>query len=136
MNIRNVIAFSPLYSNVSSKEQTDRVLCIIASLEQQSQQDSLAACIVAEALDKKIPLLPVENFRSLAGYGIEGAIDGKHYSLGNAAFMKKIDVLHSEAEEFAERFQEQDRIVLQLAENQMIIGIIIVDINSSYHLNK
>lgn len=59
------------------------VLRIAASLEAGSEHP-IAEAIVAKAKDEKVNLQNVKHFRSLAGMGVEGEIDGKKYFLGKS----------------------------------------------------
>jgi Cu+-exporting ATPase len=64
-----------------------------ASLEKGSEHP-LAESIVAEARDRKIGLLGVENFVAIAGHGVAALIDGKETLIGNLKLMgdKGIDI--------------------------------------------
>ena len=63
-------------------------LRLAASLERGSEHP-IATAIVAAAQDRNIELSPVSDFRSPAGRGVSGVIDGKRLLLGNAAFLKQ-----------------------------------------------
>jgi Cu+-exporting ATPase len=63
-------------------------LRLAASLERGSEHP-IAAAIVAAAEARNIALSPVSDFRSPAGRGVSGIIDGKRLLLGNARFLKE-----------------------------------------------
>lgn len=58
----------------------DRALQIAASLEHHSEHP-VAKAVVRAASEKSLDLLPVDHFKTLAGSGVRGAIDGLAYEL-------------------------------------------------------
>lgn len=68
---------------VSNNLQTssDKLLQIVASLEQGSEH-TLGEAILTYAKEKKIEFLKVVKFKSIAGSGIEGILDGREYFFG------------------------------------------------------
>jgi len=75
----------PQIAEVTGGMETVR---LAASLERGSEHP-LAAAIVEFARDRNVTLLPVSDFRSHAGRGVSGTIDGKRLLLGNARFLKE-----------------------------------------------
>lgn len=69
------------------------VLQKLASVERASEHP-LAAAIVADALEKKLALAPVEDFDSPVGKGVVGTVDGTKVVCGSAKFLAEhgIDV--------------------------------------------
>ena len=65
-----------------------KTLRLAASLERGSEHP-IAAAIVAAAEARNIALSPVSDFRSPAGRGVSGIIDGKRLLLGNTRFLKE-----------------------------------------------
>lgn len=68
---------TPVVTDISSS----KILQITASLEQGSEH-ALGEAITNYAISKKIKLSKVKDFKSIAGQGIEGIIDGKRYFFG------------------------------------------------------
>ena len=62
------------------------VLQKLASVERASEHP-LAAAIVADALEKKLALSPVEDFDSPVGKGVVGKVDGARVVCGSAKFL-------------------------------------------------
>ncbi len=62
------------------------VLQRLASVERASEHP-LAAAIVAEALERQLPLLPVTGFDSPVGKGVVGVVDGARIVCGSAKFL-------------------------------------------------
>jgi Cu+-exporting ATPase len=73
--------------------EADAVLQKLASVERASEHP-LAAAIVADALEKKLALAPVEDFDSPVGKGVVGTVDGTKVVCGSAKFLAEhgIDV--------------------------------------------
>jgi P-type Cu+ transporter len=80
----------------------DEILKLAAALEKGSEHP-LAHAVVVAAQEKKLSLSKVDAFDSLTGKGIQGTVDGKTVSLGNAKLMadRNIDVfaLSTQADE-------------------------------------
>jgi Cu+-exporting ATPase len=72
----------------SASRSSDELLAIVASLESHSEHP-LARAVVRAAQEKNIALRNVENFRSTAGGGISGAINGQKIVAGAAKFLKQ-----------------------------------------------
>ncbi|MCU4117997.1 copper-transporting P-type ATPase [Variovorax sp. N23] len=62
------------------------VLQRLASVERASEHP-LAAAIVADALERQLPLLPVTGFDSPVGKGVVGVVDGARIVCGSAKFL-------------------------------------------------
>ena len=65
----------------------ESLLTWAASLENQSGHP-LASALTAAARERGLKLLPVDDFKSSAGRGISGQIQGRRVCAGNAAFME------------------------------------------------
>ena len=64
---------------------------LVASVESRSEHP-IASAVTAAAADRGIQLEPVQSFRALPGYGIEGVVDGQRILVGNAALMRGHEV--------------------------------------------
>ncbi len=67
----------------------ERLLQLGASLEALSEHP-LSKAIVAAAKESGLPLLKVEDFRSLTGQGVMGKIEGKQVAIGNQKLIAEI----------------------------------------------
>lgn len=91
------------------------ILKIVGSLELNSEH-SLAEAIVNYCKKKGVKFLEVNNFKTIAGKGVEGTIDRKKYFFGKAGITdKKIEELESEG-----------KTVMTLALDGKILGHIAV----------
>jgi len=63
-------------------------LRLAASLERGSEHP-IARAITSFAAERRLPTAPVSDFKSHAGRGVSGTIEGKRVLLGNARFLKE-----------------------------------------------
>lgn len=96
----------------------ENILVICASLEKNSEHP-LADAIVNKAIEEKIKLLPVSNFKALVGNGIEGTINNKKYYLG------KPKNLTAKQEIIINNLESQGKTVMILKQKS-ILGVIAV----------
>jgi Cu+-exporting ATPase len=75
----------PEIADVTGGMETIR---LAASLERGSEHP-IAAAIIAFARDRHLALAPVTDFKSHAGRGVSGTVEGKRLLLGNARFLKE-----------------------------------------------
>jgi P-type Cu2+ transporter len=73
-----------LFADVSA----DKLLTLAASVEQHSEH-SIAVAIQQAATDKQLTSLPVSNFISSPGEGVNATVDGKQVLVGTQAWMLK-----------------------------------------------
>ena len=73
----------PVLTDIVPAQDCDesRLLCIAASLERASEHP-LATAVVRAAEERKLPLKPVAEFRSVTGAGIAAILDGKAVVIG------------------------------------------------------
>ena len=101
------------------------VLRLAASLEQSSEHP-LGQALLQAAHGESLTLGKVDGFLASGGLGVEGSIDGKHYRLGNHAFVTvsgaKADVLETEAQ----ALRQQGASVMYLAQGAVFLGLLAV----------
>lgn len=80
-------------SVVSSDSQysEDEIVRLAASLEQNSEHP-IATGIMQKALEKKLNITTVQNFRALTGKGIQGSVEGKEISLVSPGFLRENNI--------------------------------------------
>ncbi len=112
-----------VYTTASYSEND--LLSKAASIELGSSHP-LGKAIVNYIIKKKIELLPVNNFKTSVGFGVQGIINNTPILVGNYRFMKEnrviIDDLHGRMKEF----QNQGQTVIIVAENKNPMGLIII----------
>ncbi len=100
--------------NVASDESDDRLLSLVASLEQSSEHP-LAEALVAAAKAKGYELQQPETFEALPGRGVVGRVDGQEILLGNRQLLAERQVEVKGADSEVARLSGQGKTVLFLA---------------------
>jgi Cu+-exporting ATPase len=108
-----------IVNDIDEKE----VLQLAASLEDRSEH-ALATCIVQEALDKNLDILPVVKFQALPGKGISGLVKDKQLFFGNKKMMQELGF--SFPVDKIQALEEQAKTVMLLAVDQKIIAYLAV----------
>ena len=103
----------------------DQVLALAACLEQGSEHP-LAEAILAEARRRGLRLTAAEDFDSLTGRGVRGAIDGKTIALGNRALMEEVGADVGALREAPEKLRTQGASVMYLAVGGQVAGAVAV----------
>ena len=108
--------------NDYSKEE---VLNIAASIEKHSEHP-LGKAIVEEAEKQEFDVLPIEQFQSISGMGIQGIVDGKEVLLGNHLLLQNqgiaVDEFNAVIDGVASKGQTAMFVVIQ----KQVAGIIVV----------
>jgi heavy metal translocating P-type ATPase len=120
--VQQVIATSRFGAAAFSE---DEVLGLAASLDKLSEHP-LAVAIVTRATEKNLALQPVSDFESVTGKGVQGQIDGRLVSFGNAALMESLGVAISAVSADAQKLREQGQTVMYLGVQGELAGIISV----------
>ncbi|HEB55128.1 MAG TPA: copper-translocating P-type ATPase [Gammaproteobacteria bacterium] len=103
----------------------DELLQYAASLEAGSEHP-LAAAIVKQADEKSLPLLKAEQFEAVAGYGVQGNVEGKHLLLGNERLLQKAGIALGGWVEKAAALAEKGRSAMYLACEGRVAGLLAV----------
>lgn len=102
------------------------IMEIAAALEAKSEHP-LAEAICHYAEEEGIDLLGVENFKAIAGHGVEGIIGGTLYYFGNRRLMTdilNIDVKNVDRK--MKKLEEAGKTAMILSNEKQILGIIAV----------
>jgi Cu+-exporting ATPase len=103
----------------------EEILRYAASAEKGSEHP-LGEAIVNRAKEENIPLISPENFRAIAGHGIEATIDGRLLLMGNAKLMKDKGIPLDGLGKRAEEFSNEGKTPMFVAIDQNPAGIIAV----------
>lgn len=106
---------------VSSQE----LLALTMALEKASQHP-LATAIVDYGAKTKIPLYEVADFHNEAGKGISGRVQGKMIYVGNAAYMKDLNIPIEGNREKLTELADLGRTVLLIADEHSLLGLLAV----------
>lgn len=97
-------------------------LQIAASLEAQSEHPIGTAVVNASSE----PLLPVKDFNTLTGYGLQGTINGDKVLIGNARLMQREDINITEKTTEATTLAQQGQSPFYIAINGQLAALIAV----------
>jgi len=118
---------SPKVTNIHLVNADDeaRVLQLAASLEAGSEHP-LAMSIVESAKERGLDSSPVEKFKAIAGYGVEGLVEAQLLLFGNEKFMRErnIDIEHSVS--IAQKFASEAQTPMYFAVDGSLAAIIAV----------
>jgi P-type Cu+ transporter len=103
----------------------EEILRYAASAEKGSEHP-LGEAIVNRAKEENIPLISPENFRAIAGHGIEATIDGRSLLMGNTKLMKDRGIPLNGLGKRAEDLSNEGKTPMFVAIDQNPAGIIAV----------
>ncbi|MFQ5453177.1 MAG: heavy metal translocating P-type ATPase [Candidatus Zixiibacteriota bacterium] len=103
----------------------NELLRLAASLERNSEHP-LASAVVNGALEKGLNLENANDFASVSGKGVRGTVDNKSIVLGNAKFLKQLDINSSKLSEQAETMRANGQTVMFIAVDGEPAGLISV----------
>ncbi len=102
-----------------------QVLHFAGSLERGSEHP-LAAAVLAAAQERGAELALVRGFNASAGKGVVGMVESKRLALGNAAFLKELNIDPAPLAEEAERLRGDGATVIFLGVNGKLAGAIAI----------
>lgn len=108
---------------VTNNLPTEEILKIAASLESHSKHP-IAKTIVEETKKEGVELYQVSEFKSMAGKGIVGRIDGEKFSIGSRKLFNGLEV--GFPEDVAARLEDEGKTVVLVANERESIGIVAV----------
>lgn len=108
--------------NDYSKEE---VLKIAASIEKHSEHP-LGKAIVEEAEKQEFDVLPIEQFQSISGMGIQGTVDGKEVLLGNHLLLQNQGIAVDEFNAVIDGVASKGQTAMFVAIQKQVAGIIVV----------
>jgi Cu+-exporting ATPase len=99
------------------------LLQLVASLERSSEHP-LAAAMVKGAEAKKLSLINVEEFSSVTGKGVKGAISGKQVAVGNDALFRELSIDATPLLDRAESLRKEGQTVMLVAVDGKPAGLV------------
>ncbi len=99
------------------------VLRLVASLERASEHP-LAEAIVRGAEEKRIRMVPVDNFDSLTGVGVQGEVEGRTVALGNRKVLDRLSVDAGSLPERADAARREGQTVMYIVIDGQAAGLI------------
>ena len=110
---------------ISDELTEDELLQFTASAESGSEHP-LGKAIVAEAWKRSLKLLPVRDFISLTGRGIEAVVEEGEILVGNKRFMEERGVVLTGLNTITNRLAEEGKTPMYIALGTELVGIIAV----------
>src|ERR1700722_12272151 len=99
------------------------LLKVAASLEKGSEHP-LAEALLSAAREKNIPLLEVQNFKSLTGKGVSGTVEGQEAALGNNRLLEDLKLDGGVFKGQAEQLRLEGQTVMYVAVENKMAGLI------------
>ena len=104
---------------------TEEVLKVAASIEKHSEHP-LGKAIVEEAEKQEFDVLPIEQFQSISGMGIQGIVDGKEVLLGNHLLLQNQGIAVDEFNAVIDGVASKGQTAMFVAIQKQVAGIIVV----------
>ena len=108
-----------------SRWTESQLLSLAASLEQGSEHP-LASAILAGARDRGLGLSACQEFRSLAGKGVAGKVDGRSVALGNRKLLEELGVSAGELVSHAEALRRDGQTAVFVVVDRQPAGLLAV----------
>lgn len=116
----------PKVLEVISYDMEEKELLKIAASCELSSEHPLGQAIVEEAKEKRLTLYETESFQSITGQGIEAAIKGKRYDIGNRKLCDVKEISLGSYEKAAEKAASKGQTPMFVAEDGKLAGMIAV----------
>jgi Cu+-exporting ATPase len=110
-------------SVVGSEDDGSQVIRLAASLEQGSEHPLGAGLLVA-AKERNLPLAEAREFRSLAGRGVTGTVEGRAVAVGNDRLLEELGVGADRLSPQAQELRSQGQTVVFVALDGRLAALI------------
>ncbi len=107
----------------AEKHTIDEVLTLAASIEKLSEHP-LAQAIVSAAEEQELSLREVRGFKSIAGQGVQGTVDGVAVRVGRLTFVTDHGTNALEAS--LQKLEEQAKTVIAVARDNEPVGLVAI----------
>lgn len=98
------------------------VLQLVASLERLSEHP-ISSALVEKAREGDLDLLEVEDFKALAGFGLQGKVAGQDILVGNDKLMEQAGISLAEARDDFEALTKQGQTPVFAAVDDHLVGL-------------
>jgi Cu+-exporting ATPase len=109
---------------VPTPEHDEAELLRLAACLEQGSEHPLASAIVAEARNRQLSLVRVEDFSSKTGRGVVGVVGGRQLALGNTALLEELGVDNASLRDQAESLRRNGRTVVFLVADRTLLGLL------------
>ncbi len=116
-------AVTDIFSNTTVSKT--ELLKLAASIEKLSEHP-LAEAIIKDAENKGIQLYNITEFKTIAGQGVSGIINGRQIYAGNPRLMDEHHISRGMIDQYGQELAEQGKTPLFFADEKEVFGIIAV----------
>lgn len=105
-------------------ETREDLLYKTACIEQLSSHSVAKAVVEKAAMKLSVP----QNFQESPGRGVEGDIDGDHYTIGSYTFLEEKlgKKCYINCDEAIQKFYNQEKLLVFIAKNGLCVGIFVI----------
>ena len=111
--------------SVTAGQQEDKVLALVAAVEQQSEHP-IAQAIVKAAEQRELQIPSIDQFQSITGMGVQALVSGQLLQIGADRFMHSLDISTDEFSQQAQQLGEQGKSPLYAAIDGRLAGMLAV----------
>jgi Cu+-exporting ATPase len=119
LNAAELPSIAPLSAKSIALSPDEQTLLILAASLQSGSEHPLAHAVVQAAKAQSLRLSAPENVTAVAGFGSEGAVQGRQLMLGSLRWMATFQLTRGEWQARAEALQAQGATVSVLAERTL-----------------
>jgi Cu+-exporting ATPase len=113
-----------LVSVVARPGQNEAALLRLAASLERGSEHPLAVAIVSGAQERGSKVAAAQDFRSITGKGVVGAVDSQAVALGNHALLEELRIDAGELAEQAERLRWDGQTVMFVVVNGQAVGLL------------
>lgn len=116
---------SPAVTHVRSLHMEENEMLLLAASLQAASEHPLARAIQEKADEQNLDLLPVKDFKSHLGSGVEGVVDGHSLFIGNRQLMKLAGAkIPASFKDLQQHWEEFGHTVVFVMRDKKVVGII------------
>src|SRR5699024_12606038 len=112
--------------DVQAIHSTDKESLAIARTLESHSSHTIAQTIVAYAEDKGVNIQPGEQYKNIAGKGVEAIINNEKHYAGNPKLFKELGSLSKKDQYTISTMQQEGKTIIIIGNEKLIIGIISV----------
>ncbi len=116
----------PKVTDIITKNLSDDEILILAASAEKGSEHPLGEAIVRDAEEKNLKFKNIEEFKAIAGHGIEVKIEDKVILLGNKKLMLDRNIDLDNFEEKSNKLAEEGKTPMFLSINNNLEGIVAV----------
>ncbi len=114
----------PMVTDFICDDADNRIILQLAASVESRSEHPLAKAIVFHAIEKGLSLLPVSEFNSRSGWGVQGKVQGHQVVIGNEAFIREMGISDDEWHEEDVSLRSSAKSLLYIAVDGEIRAIV------------